>query len=127
MKRKLKKLYKMTSLEKKEKPNEFFFDNGHVCKYKDFVKDNLKYSVMMVDKGTNEYIVYLLAIYNNKSIPQLLKKNFKNKRGTKKYFEDLCDFVINNENQFIINKCYNDKKSVFRYNILNKVKMMFIF
>lgn len=111
MQRKIRKLYRTTNHQKKRKPEEFYFDEGKVCNSKDYKKDNIKYSVQLVntDRNTDNYIVSLLAIINHKSIPQLLKKEFSSKRGTSKYFNEICELVENNTNQDIINKCYEDK------------------
>ena len=111
MQRKIRKLYRTTNHQKKRKPEEFYFDEGKVCNSKDYKKDNIKYSVQLVntDRNTDNYIVSLLAIINHKSIPQLLKKEFSSKRGTSKYFNKICEWVENNTNQDIINKCYEDK------------------
>lgn len=115
MNRKLKKLYKITNMQKKQKPEKFYFDDGKVCNSKDFNKEDFKYSVLLVNtnRNTDNYLVYLLAIYSNKSTPQLLLKEFSNKKGTKKYFNDLCDFVENNNNRVIINRCYKEKMKDF--------------
>lgn len=111
MQRKIRKLYRTTNHQKKRKPEEFYFDEGKVCNSKDYKKDNIKYSVQLVntDRNTDNYIVCLLAIINHKPIPQLLKKEFNSKKGTNKYFNEICDLVENNTNQDIINKCYEDK------------------
>lgn len=124
MKKQLRKLYRTTNNQKRKNPELFYFDDGKVCENKDYEKDNMKYSVMLVnkDRNTNDYIVYLLAIINNKSIPQLLKRDFSSKRGTIKYFNELCELVENNTNQEIVNKCYNYKfDSIKKANILNKI------
>ena len=111
MQRKIRKLYRTTNHQKKRKPEDFYFDEGKVCNSKDYKKDNIKYSVQLVntDRNTDNYIVSLLAIINHKPIPQLLKKEFSSKRGTSKYFNEICELVENNTNQDIINKCYEDK------------------
>lgn len=111
MQRKIRKLYRTINHQKKRKPEEFYFDNGKVCNSKDYNKDNIKYSVQLVntDRNTDNYIVCLLAIINHKPIPQLLKKEFNSKRGTNKYFNEICALVENNTNQEIIDKCYEDK------------------
>lgn len=111
MNKKLKKLYKVTNKEKKKTPDRFYFDDGKVCNSKDYKKDDIKYSVQLIntDRNTNNYIVCLLAIFNHKSVPQLLSKKFKSKYGTEKYFNSLCNLVENNTNQEIIDKCYIEK------------------
>lgn len=111
MQRKIRKLYRTTNHQKKRKTEDFYFDEGKVCNSKDYKKDNIKYSVQLVntDRNTDNYIVSLLAIINHKPIPQLLKKEFSSKRGTSKYFNEICELVENNTNQDIINKCYEDK------------------
>lgn len=111
MQRKIRKLYRTINHQKKRKPEEFYFDDGKVCNSKDYNKDNIKYSVQLVntDRNTDNYIVCLLAIINHKPIPQLLKKEFNGKRGTNKYFNEICALVENNTNQEIIDKCYEDK------------------
>ena len=119
MNNKLKKLYKYTNKQKKSNPDMYYFDDGTVCENKDYEKDNMKYSVMKVntDINTSNYLVYLLVITNNKTIPQMLVKSFKSNRGTTKYFNELCSLVERNTNQDIIAKCYdsaieNDKNFV---------------
>lgn len=110
MNKKIKKLYKLTESQKKENPEQFYFDNGQVCNNKDYEKDNIKYSVMKVntDVDTSNHLVYLLIVLKNKSIPQMLVKSFKTERGTEKYFKELCTFVENNNNDDIIDKCYTN-------------------
>lgn len=117
----MKKLYKITKKEKKQDSNKFYFDNGKVCNSKDYKKDEIKYCVQIIntDRNTNNHIDCLLAIFNHKPIPQLLKKEFKSKNGTQKYFNSLCDLIQNNTNQEIIDKCYSEKvvnveKNIFR-------------
>ena len=121
MNKELKKLYKITKKEKKQDPNKFYFDNGKVCNSKDYKKDEIKYCVQIIntDRNINNHIVCLLAIFNHKPIPQLLKREFKSKNGTQKYFNSLCDLIQNNTNQEIIDKCYSEKvvnveKNIFR-------------
>lgn len=113
MKRKIRKLYKFISRQKQKSPESFYFDDGVVCNMKDYKKDNIKYSVQLVntDRNTDNYIVCLLAIINHKPIPQLLKKEFRSKTGTNQYFNEICELVENNTNKEIINKCYNEKFS----------------
>jgi len=110
MKRKIKKLNRIKNYQKRRRPEEFYFDDGKVCNFKDYSKEEIKYSVQLVNtnRNTNNYIVCLLAIVNHKPIPQLLKREFKGKKGTIKYFNEICNLIENNNNQDIINKCYND-------------------
>jgi len=109
MNNKIRKLYKYTNKQKKKNPNKFYFDDGRVCDNQDYEKDNMKYSVMKVntDINTTNYLVYLLVIAGNKPIPQMLVREFKTDRGTKKYFNDLCSLVEKNTNQDIIDECYS--------------------
>lgn len=110
MDKKIKKLYKLTENQKKANPEQFYFDNGQVCNNKDYEKDNIKYSVMKVntDVDTTNHLVYLLIVLKNKSIPQMLVKEFKTARGTEKYFKELCTMIENNSNDDIIEKCYSN-------------------
>lgn len=110
MNSKIRKIYNYTYKQKKQHPNNYYFDDGKVCKVRDFEKDNVKYSIMKVntDIKTKNYLVYLLIISKNKSIPQLLVKNFKSEHGTVKYFNELCSLVESNNNKDIIDKCYNN-------------------
>lgn len=110
MNNKIRKLYKYTNKMKKKNPDKYYFDDGKVCENKDYQKDNMKYSVMKVnvDKNTTNYLVYLLVVSGNKSIPQLLVKSFKTDRGTTTYFNKLCSLVEKNTNQDIINECYSN-------------------
>ena len=109
MNNKIRKLYKYTNKQKKKNPNMYYFDDGTVCDAKDYEKDGMKYSVIKVntDLNTNNYLVYLLVIANNKSIPQMLVRSFKTNRGTSKYFDELCSLIEKNTNQDIITKCYD--------------------
>ena len=109
--KKIKKLYYEFKKQLYRNENNFYFDNGNVCSNYDLVKNEIKYSVMLVntDISTNNYIVYLLMIINNKSIPQLLIKNFKGKKGSQKYYEELCEFINDNSNYDIVNRCYKQK------------------
>lgn len=120
MNEKIKKMYRITKKQIAQNENQFYFDNGKICLNYDVIKDKIKYSVMLVNTNvdTNDYIVYLLMINKNKSIPQLLVKSFNEKQETQKYFEELCDLVNNNSNYDIVNKCYdwkfdNNKKNKF--------------
>lgn len=110
MNNKIRKLYRYTNKQKKKNPNKFYFDDGKVCDNHDYQKDNMKYSVMKVntDVNTTNYLVYLLVIAGTKPIPQMLVKEFKTNRGTKKYFDDLCLLVEKNTNQDIIDICYSN-------------------
>ena len=110
MNNKIRKLYKYTNKQKKKNPNMYYFDDGTVCDAKDYEKDGMKYSVIKVntDLNTNNYLVYLLVIVNNKSIPQMLVRSFKTNRGTSKYFDELCSLIEKNTNQDIIAKCYDN-------------------
>lgn len=107
--KKLREMYKKVNSNRKVNPTLYLFDDGKVCEHKDFNKEGIKYSVMKVNTNvnTNNFLVYLLVIANNRSIPQLLKKDFKSKKGTEKYFNDLCELVEKNPNREIILKCYN--------------------
>lgn len=127
MNKKLKKLYKMTNKEKKNMPEKFYFDEGKVCNSKDYKKDDIKYSVQLIntDRNTNKYVVCLLAIFKHKSIPQLLSKQFKSKYGTEKYFNSLCCLVENKTNQEIIDECYTQKLENCEKNIFSQ-KMQFL-
>lgn len=127
MNKKLKKLYKITNKEKKNMPEKFYFDEGKVCNSKDYKKDDIKYSVQLIntDRNTNNYVVCLLAIFKHKSIPQLLSKQFKSKYGTEKYFNSLCCLVENNTNQEIIDECYTQKLKNCEKNIFSQ-KMQFL-
>ena len=109
MNNKIRKLYKYTNKQKKKNPNMYYFTDGVVCDAKDYEKDGMKYSVIKVNTNlnTNNYLVYLLVIANNKSIPQMLVRNFKTNRGTSKYFDELCSLIEKNTNQDIITKCYD--------------------
>lgn len=111
MNNKIRRLYKTINHEKKLNPELFYFDDGKVCESKDYEKSNIKYSVMKVntDVNTNNYLVYLLVIAGNKTIPQMLIKKFTSSRGTEKYFQELCELVEKNSNQDIINSCYESK------------------
>ncbi len=123
MNNKIRKLYKTTRKQLKKNPDKFLFDDGKVCRNKDFKKENIKYSVMCVNKNikSSEYLIYLLAIINHKSIPQLLVKEFSNKKETKEYFDYLCELVENNTNIDIIDKCYEEKFKKEKNNIFKKV------
>lgn len=109
MNNRIKKLYKYTNKQKKKNPDMYYFDDGSVCESKDYEKDGMKYSVIKVntDLNTSNYLVYLLVIAKNKSIPQMLLKSFKTDRGTEKYFNELCSLIEKNSNQDIIEKCYD--------------------
>ena len=110
MNNKIKKLYKYTNKQKKINPNSYYFDDVKVCENYDYQKDDIKYSVMKVntDTNTNNYLVYLLIINGNKSIPQMLVKKFKTEKGTITYFNNLCTLIKTNTNQDIITKCYEN-------------------
>ena len=122
MNKKLKKLYKMINKEKKQNPDYFYFDNGKVCNSKDYQKDDIKYCVQLIniDRNTSKHIVSLLVIFKHKSIPQLLRKEFKSKYGTEKYFNSLCELIENSTNQQIIEKCFDKKMSNMEKNSFNK-------
>lgn len=125
--KKINKLYKMTNKQKKKNPEKFYFDDGKVCENKDYKKEDIKYSVMLVnkDRNTNEHIIYLLVTKDHKSIPQLLKREFTSKKGTAKYFDYLCDLIENNTNKDIINKCYEEKMGNSEKNFFSK-KLQFL-
>lgn len=127
MNKKLNKLYKVTNKEKKKAPEEFYFDEGKVCNSKDYKKDDIKYSVQLIntDRNTNNYIVCLLAIFKHKSIPKLLSKKFKSKYGTEKYFNSLCSLVENSTNQEIIDTCYLEKAENCEKNFFSQ-KLQFL-
>lgn len=124
MRSKLRKLYKKINNEKKQNPEMFYFDDGKVCETKDYTKSNIKYSVMKVntDINTNNYLVYLLVIVGNKTIPQMLSKEFNSNKGTTQYFKELCQLVEQNTNQDIINECYKNKFSgVLKPNFISRI------
>ena len=104
------KMYRVVSKDKILHPDKYYFDDGRVCKIIDYKKDKIKYSVMLVntDKRTTNYLVYILGIKNSNSIPHLLMKEFNSKKGTLKYFNELCNLIENNTNNYIINECYEN-------------------
>lgn len=110
-KQKIKKMFSFTEKERKKLKENFYCDKGQVCEYKDFKKGKFNYSILVVntDVETNNYIVYLLIIYKQMSIPYLLLKSYNSNSKVKKYFNELCNFVENNNDDIIIEKCYNDK------------------
>ena len=112
----------MINKEKKQNPDYFYFDNGKVCNSKDYQKDDIKYCVQLIniDRNTSKHIVSLLVIFKHKSIPQLLRKEFKSKYGTEKYFNSLCELIENSTNQQIIEKCFDKKMSNMEKNSFNK-------
>lgn len=120
---KLAKIYKNSIKAKKLHPEIYYFDNGQVNNTKEYYKDGIKYSIILLneDVNTNKYIVSLLITFNNKSIPMQLKKNFNTKRGTNKYFKELCDYVSSNTNQDIVDKCYIEYKLIKKGSILKKI------
>lgn len=109
---KIKKLYKKDKNNKKS--NDYYYDNGIVINHKNYSKGDLKYSVIMLktDVDKNEYLVYLLLIYKNKSISHLLERKFLSKRGIYKYFNELSNYIDINNNLDIINKCIEKKKYI---------------
>ena len=111
MNNKIRKLYKLINKNKKINPELYYFDDGKVCETKDYEKDNIKYSVMVVntDVNTNNYLVYILIVSGSKSIPQMLVKEFNKKTGINKYFKELCELIEINSNSDIITKCYESK------------------
>lgn len=102
-------MHRFYNLDKKNNPNTYFFDKGIICNRKDFDKKGIKVSVMEVDPNGKEnlFLVYLLLIIGNKSIPQQLKKTFNNNIDSELYFKELCEFVELSLNREIILKCYN--------------------
>ena len=111
MDKKLKKLYKLISSEKRKQPESFYFDDGKVVNTKDFEKDFVHYSVMKVQPNVNynEFIVYILIVYKDKPIPQMLLKKFKTNSAANKYFDKLSNLIEKNTSEDIINTCYYDK------------------
>lgn len=111
MDKKLKKLYKLISSEKRKQPESFYFDDGKVVNTKDFEKDFVHYSVMKVQPNVNcnEFLVYILIVYKDKPIPQMLLKKFKTNSAANKYFDKLSDLIEKNTSEDIINTCYYDK------------------
>lgn len=108
--KKLRKLNNLIKQKKKKNPLVFYFEKGRVIKRQEYKKGELRFTVMKVNKDrfTSEYLVYLLIQSKNKSIPQMLSKKFSSVRGTKKYFEELCNLVENHSNKEIINLCYKE-------------------
>lgn len=127
MNKKLNKLYRIINKEKKKSPDKYYFDEGKVCNSKDYKKDDIKYSVQLIntDRNTNNYVVCLLAIFKHKPVPQLLSKQFKSKYGTEKYFNSLCSLVENNTNQEIIDTCYTQKLENYEKNFFSQ-KLQFL-
>ena len=107
---KIKKMQNYIKFEKIKRGENFYYDYGEVSSNYDLKKSNIKYSIMQLNKNTlkNDYAVYLLMIYKNKSIPYLLKKDFSSKNKSREYFDELCGFIDNNSNATIINKCYKE-------------------
>ncbi len=99
-----KKLYKLTDKEKKKSPQKYYFDNGKNLNVKDYKKKNIKYSVIEYNtkKGIKDYIVFILALKDKKSVTHIKIKRFKNKYLSDKYFSDLCLYVESNTNEDII-------------------------
>ena len=68
----------------------------------------------------NELLVYILIVYKNKPIPQMLLKKFKTNNAANKYFDKLSNLVEKNTSEDIINICYcdkfdsNEKVSIFK-------------
>lgn len=122
MDKKLKKLYKLISKEKRKHPELFYFDDGSVVNIKDVKKDNISYSIMKVQPNLNrnEFLVYILIIYKDKSLPQMLLNKFKSNNNANKYFDKLSEVIEKNTNEDIINACYYDrydkvqKSSIFK-------------
>ena len=57
----------------------------------------------------NEFIVYILIVYKDKPIPQMLLKKFKTNSAANKYFDKLSNLIEKNTSEDIINTCYYDK------------------
>ena len=112
--KKINKLYRITQKERRKLKENFYFDNGKVCQTKEYFKNNFRFTIMQVRKDLrkNEYAVYLKINYKHKSIPYLLNEEFKNNSKTKKYYDELCDYVNNNSIIDIINKCYIEKLEI---------------
>ena len=107
--KKLNKLYKITHKVKKTNPEKFFFDNGKVCNTKEFIKSNIKFSVMKIQPYIykDSFITCLRINYNHKSIPLQLPIYSESTTNAKHNFDSLCDYIDNTSASEIINNCFD--------------------
>lgn len=124
IRKKFRKLYRVTNKQKKITPEIFYYDNGRVCENKKYKKSDITISVMLVnkDRKTTNYATYILANQNHKSIPSLLRKDFEDLENANEYFNELCNLIENSTDLDIISKCYNEKiknidKKLFSYKL----------
>lgn len=109
--KKLNKLHKITTKDKKINPEKYFYDNGKVCNSKEYIKSNIKFTIMKIQPYINKdnFIVCLRINYNHKSIPLQLPIYIENKKEVKYDFDSLCDYIDANSVNEIINNCFIQK------------------
>lgn len=68
----------------------------------------MKYSVMKLSSKRikNYYVCYVLVVHENKFVPYLLMKHFDSESDADFYFDYLCNYIQNETNEAIFNKCY---------------------
>lgn len=111
MYKKLNELYQLDRLMKQRLGDDYYSKSSHsIIETENFFKDEIEYQVsfMNMDDDRNNYFVYLLLFYNNKSISHLLLKQYSDINEARNYFNKLYDFVIGSSNKKIIDKCYNE-------------------
>lgn len=121
--KKFNKISKIINLDKFLHNNKYFFDNGQVEEIEDIIKDNIKYSVIKLNKDikTSDYLVYVLIIANKKTATHQLLQEFSGKTKSTEYFRSLKRYIKNNTNEQIIDRCFAEMLDFPRKNILTKI------
>lgn len=120
MNKQIKKLYRVSKVESKLLGNLYYFEDGNIQNSFDLNKENISYSVLLIDFETkdNRYMAHLIIKYKNHPIPYILLKTFTDEDPALKYFDSLCDFIKYSNNNEIINRCYLEKILNIQENII---------
>lgn len=121
--KKFNRINKVIRLDKFLHNDQYCFDNGQVEKMIDIRKDNVKYTVIKLNTDTNtkDYLVFMIIHTNDKTVTHQLKKSFNRKMDTNEYFKYLCNYIQNNSNTEIIDRCYEELSQFPRKNFMTKL------
>ena len=99
------------------------FDNGQVIDEMDIIKNYMKCRVIKLNTditNNKSYMVFTILFSNNKHITHQMLETFSTKTKANEYFKKLCQYLKNNSDEEIINRCYNDLTKIPRKKIFLK-------